>query len=292
MAGVPDSAFAGDEMLTARRIVYRVTLKVTPGMGSTVSALRAETTELYIDVSRDRLRATFVGRGWPVPPGSQVRIRHDQPGVYLFDGAGGRPLGPGQMARWFRGGRVPNSPRLWIRQPQGRLDGPGPLVCRLVAEWAKASVDDLARRCMEGGTPPAFRIGPWLAEGTADVEVQLPRHALRADERSPPRPAPHMTHGAIVPTSVMVHLRPRWRGPRIPDAGPNATHSLEIQNAGRRRMIVIMNGTAVGWLDSGTTAVFEGLRAGSYRLGAMDPFGPQNAPLRASLVPGRVRLPR
>jgi len=293
VATVGDERFAEGPPVPARRVVYRVTLLVTPGLGSTGSALREATAELSIDVSMDRLRARFVGAGWPLPEGTEVRIRRDLPGVYLFDGQGGRPLGPGQMAAWFRDGRVRKAARLWIRQPISRTEGPGDLICRFIAEWAAASVDDLARRCGSGGAPPAFRVGPWRAEQTADVEVTLPRSALRADAESPPSVPPDEESGIFLPPHVLRHLRPRWHAAPLVDGGPPPEATLRVANQGRRRMIVILNGTALGWVGKGATLEVGGLWPGTYQLGAMGPFGPQTANLRPVRLPGElVVLPR
>lgn len=90
--GHGDEAWANDEPAVARRYVYRVRMIVPSWLGSGATRVAAPAAELFLDVAHERLRARFVGAGWPVPSGSEVRIRRDRPGAYLYDARGGRPL--------------------------------------------------------------------------------------------------------------------------------------------------------------------------------------------------------
>ena len=287
-----DGDYANEEPELARRLVYRVALRVPANLGVASETVPRPSGELYIDVSRDRLRARFSGAGWPVPAGSEVRLRRDEPGVYLFDGEGGRPLGPGQLAQWFEGGRLRFEPSHRVRPPPNEEQlGPGDLTCRLIAEWLNASVDALSRRCGDGGSPPDFRVGLWLAERTADVGVQLPRSALRADHVDPPPPVPRSDSRAFLTPDLMRRIR-RDPGPRPPPAEDAPGEGIRLTNRGHARMIVTVQGTPVGWVDRGATAHFVGLEPGTYRVGAMRPFGLQYAGLQPVTVPGHLLLPR
>ena len=108
-AFVADGDYDAPTPEAARRVVYRVTLWVPRSLGVADDDVPSPTAELFVDVSQDRLRARFAG-SWPVPAGSEVRLRRDEPGVYVFDGEGGRSLGPGQLAQWFEGGRLRMEP--------------------------------------------------------------------------------------------------------------------------------------------------------------------------------------
>ncbi len=184
-APAPDTAFASDEPVVARRVVYRVRIGVPGILGEPFVDIAVPAAELYLDVSVDRLRARFVGPGWPLHEGAEVRLRGDSPGAYVFDGAGGRSLEPGALAAWFEGGDPRPGPRAYVRRDTGVDDDdgplPGPLVCALVAEWAGVPRSSVGARC-GNAAPIAFRAGAYRAERTADVPLTLPRSALRADE--------------------------------------------------------------------------------------------------------------
>ena len=82
------------EQVSARRLVYRVSLLVPHSLQDRNARVSAAAGELHIDASLQRLRARFVGPGWPVNEGVEVRLRPDVPGVYLFVGGGGGGGGP------------------------------------------------------------------------------------------------------------------------------------------------------------------------------------------------------
>lgn len=296
-AFVDDPDYASNAAEPARRIVYRMSLVVPKSLGSGSSLVAGPTAELYVDVARDRLRARFGGNGWPIHAGSEVRMRRDEPGVYLVDGDGGRPLGPGQMSQWFEGGRPRSSPSFRITPPPpSEQIGPGDLICRLIAEWTHTSPDSLARRCGEGGSPPSFRVGLWRAERTADVGVQLPRSQLRADHMDPPGAIPPSATRAFLTPAMMSRFEPgRERRGVEPDPstqGEAPAEGLLVENRGPTRTVVTVEGTPIGWVEAGATAHFVGLRPGMYEVGGMRPFGLQSARVRLVRVPGRVALPR
>ena len=291
-AFVRDEEYVDAEPVAARRLVYRLRLLVPRNLGERDDELPSAIAELDIDLSVDRLRARFVGNGWPVDAGSEVRIRRDEPGAYVFDADGGRPLGPGQLAHWFEGGR-PHVASYRVRPPpRSEQSGPGDLVCRLIAEWVGDPPSEIERRCGDGGTPPDFRVGFWRADRTADVEVELPRNALRADHVDPPRAIAGAESRAFLPPSTVARIH--WDRPPIahePDPEAPAEGVL-VENRSSARMIFIVQGTPVGWLDSGEEAHFVGFEPGRYDVAGIRPFGAQAAGKREIHIPGRVRLPR
>ena len=287
-----DRDYSTDETVDARRLVYRVRLRVPRSLGDGNPAAARPAAELHVDVGTDRLRARFRGAGWPVPEGSEIRIRRDELGAYVFDGDGGRPLGPGQMAHWFEGGRPRGTPSHRVGMPPPREQhGPGDLICRLVAEWTGEGPSGLARRCGEGGSPPSFRVGLWLADRTADVGIRMPRRALRADHVDPPEGISDRDHRVFLTESSMGQLE-RNRGPRG-EPGEDAPESgLVVTNRAAYRMIITLDGTPIGWLDAGTQAHFDGMEPGVYGVGALRSFGLLAAGKRAFVVPGNAVLPR
>lgn len=294
-APAPDAEYASDEPVPAQRYVYRVRLVVPDSLGANRSDLAIPAAELFVDVSGERLRARFVGPGWPVEAGSEVRVRGDSPGAYVFDGRGGRSLAPGALSEWFEGGpRNRTGPPLSVRRDptQTSHDVPGGLICALLAEWSGDSRENVERRC-DGRAPLAFRVGFWRAERTADVPVELPRRALRADEADPPVvvAASHsrafLEPGALGRVPMMERPPPREPGGEEP-AGP--AEGLEFVNESEARVVVTVEGVAVGWVDSGTSGLFVGLRPGSYRVAALRPMGAVVIRPRVVVVPGRSVL--
>jgi hypothetical protein len=285
-AFVPDHAFARADRVDARRLIYRVTLMVPPMLGDRRHTFGRPSAELVVDVSETRLRARFEGVGWPVAEGSEVRIRRDQPGVYVFGADGGRPLGPGQMAAWFEGGRVRRYPGVHLRSPPAEEQvGPGALVCRLLAEWANHPTDTLSRRCGDGGSPVAYRMGPWRADRTADVAVQLQGNALRADHLDAPDRPGHPAAPILEP-HLAARVSPLFTWP---DAEPGP-HALVVHNRGRARALVVVGGAPVGWVDPGASATFEGWTAGVFQVGALRPLGAPAQRAQRVRIPGELTL--
>jgi hypothetical protein len=291
-AAVTDSEYASDDPVPARRYVYRVELVLPATLGVDRSVLAASAAELFVDVSAERLRARFVGPGWPVEAGSEVRIRGDSQGAYLFDRHGGRSIAPGALAEWFDGGpRNRRGPPLVIRQaplhPGPRP--PGALVCALLAEWAGEPRDNVMHRC-GGGAPIGFRVGFWRGERTADVPVELPRRALRADEVDPPPPVVRSSSRAFLDPVALGRVPPGERESRdLPRPDPAAPgEGLELVNESETRVVVTVEGVAIGWVDAGARGLFVGLRPGVYRVATIRPLGALVS--RPSLVPVPGRL--
>jgi hypothetical protein len=300
-AASPDAEHANDEPVPARRYVYRVSMIVPAGLGEGGDHIALPSAELFIDASSDRLRARFTGQGWPVPAGSEVRLRRDRPGVYLFDDEGGRPLEPGLMADWFEGGRVTRRgppmrvtrpyrpPRRASREEAGEDEPLGDLVCALLAEWSAESRESVARRC-ERGAPFAFRVGFWRAEQTAAVRVELPRSSLRADEEGAPELVPAQSSRAFLEPSALARITPS--GPREESeiALGSPADGIEVANESPTRVLVTVQGMAIGWVDAAARANFVGLRPGSYEVGSIRPLGGVVARSRTLDVPGLLRL--
>jgi hypothetical protein len=281
------------ELVSARRLVYRVSLLVPPSLQDRNARVSAAAGELHIDASLQRLRARFVGPGWPVNEGVEVRLRPDVPGVYLFDEQGGRSIGPGQLAAWFEGRTAHDArevqSRVRIRREYRASAGeisPGHLMCMLLAEWTNQPREAVQHRC-------CFRFGPFSAELTAVVPLQLPRYALRADDVDAPEPIAAATHGAMLDTFDA--LRP-MRGATEPgaeavsqDAEPGV---LEVLNHTDTRSIIIVQGVPIGWVGAGQRARFAGFSPGLYRVGALRPLGILRMPPRPVRIPGTLSLGR
>lgn len=280
-----------EEPVLAGRLVYRVSFYVPHSFRDHRAAVEAPAGELHVDLSRSRLRARFVGPGWPVPEGSELRLRADLPGLYLFDGHGGRSLGAGQLAGWFEGQRGGKaiSTRAAVRKDWGpRAEGPlaGDMICALLSEWSNQPREALAYRCNPESLPPGFRIGPWSAELTAVVPVQLPRHGLRADHLEQPRalPAPRPTHAVLEP-SALGQLAPS----RAASGQPAA---LMVENRSNARVLIIAQGVPVGWIDADHSLSIAGFNPGWYRIGAVRPLGILRMHPKLVRIPGQLTIGR
>ncbi len=289
----PDTDFVDDELVDAHRVIYRFHTQVPAMFGPGIETVPRAATELLLLVTPDRLRARFSGPAWPVHADSEVRVRGDRPGAYVFDGTGGRPLGPGQMAHWFDGGPPRRHVRVWLRvdEPRSALDV-GSMICRFLAEWGSASVDALTAQC-GGGVPRWIRIGPYTGDRTADVEVSVPRRQLRADHEQPP---PRIAG----PTSWLYHSPPTYRRmtprPRPParfeqPPAPPGLEGLRVRNDGPVRMVVTLDGTPLGSVDAGASVDFPDVPEGLFMVGGMRPLGGLAASARLARVPGVVAMP-
>lgn len=285
-ASRPDDEWAAGPPVEARRLVYRVELHVPAGLGHPPPEVPTPLAELRLDVANERLRGEFAGTGWPLPPGSQVRLRADRGGVYVFDGDGGRPLRPGRLAEWFQGAPPRGfTPVIRLgRAGEQPLDGPGALVCAFLAELADEPREPTVRRCGRAGAPTRFRIGPWSALRTADVPVSLARSALRADHVDPPDGIPDLRAGLLLPRSARAALPGRGFRP-----GPG---TLRLSNQGSSRLIATVDGAAVAWVDPGEELVVDGFDSGLHLLGGIRPLGNLAIPGRDLTLPGSLTLRR
>jgi hypothetical protein len=281
-----DEVEASDELVFAGRLVYRVGFVVPPAFRDHRAVVQAPAGELHIDVSMSRLRARFVGPGWPVEEGAEIRLRGDLLGGYLFDGRGGRSLGSGQLAAWFEGREGSDAQtRVGIRKeygPQPQRPVPGELVCALLAEWGRQKRESLDHRCSEGMLPPGFRVGPWSGELTAIVPMELPRRTLRADEGDPPAKIAPRHGSAWLEPAVIARLVPARP---LADPAPGA---LVVENQTDTRAIVLAQGVAVGWVDAGQRLRIDGFTPGFYRVGAIRPLGVLRMPPRLVRVPSTI----
>ncbi|MDD9938268.1 MAG: hypothetical protein OXT09_31950 [Myxococcales bacterium] len=288
---VQDSA----DPVHVRRLVYRVSFIVPPAFRERKRPLSPPVGELHVDVSERRLRARFVGPGWPVDEGAELRLRADVPGVYLFDGEGGRSVGGGQLASWFEGrtdGRSKSRVRVRRefaarRRSLEERQGPGERVCSLLAEWTNQDRTEIERRCRGGEIPPGFRFGPWSAELTAIVPMELPRYAMRADEVDPPEPIEHLPGRPMLDASALAQLSPH----RVP-ATPLEPGPLTVHNRTDTRVVLLAQGVPIAWVDAGQTAAIEGLSPGRYRIGALRPLGILRMAPKLIEVPGELRIGR
>ncbi len=295
-AAARDVAFDSDEPMLVRRYVYRVRLAIPSALGAALE-LATPSAELYVDTSRERARARFVGASWPLDAGAEVRLRGDSRGAYLFDGEGGRPLLPGELGAWFEGGPRRPGPGLSVRRdPTRPTDEAGALVCAFLAEWFGEDRGSVLRRC-DDHAPIAFRVGLWRAERTADLLVELPRRALRADELAPPPPIERTTSRALFEPSALARIAPR---PPRAEEEPEATsplapsEGLDFVNEGSTRVIVTVEGVPIGWVGPHASGSFRGLRPGRFEVGALRPMGSIALRPRLVSVPTRtvLRAPR
>jgi hypothetical protein len=294
-AVIPDRAYSGGSRISVRRLVYRVYFVVPKTFRENRTLVKPPAGELTVDVSNDRLRARFSGPAWPVQDGTQVRLRRDTLGVYVFDGNGGRQLSPGQLALWFEGRGTPGvQVNVRVRRETSRATpGPGELVCALLAEWTGQPREAVMRRCSHGALPPGFAFGPWRAELTAIVPMELPASQMRGDELDPPTlPTPETTR--MVLASGEVHqieiVRFASDPPVTTPLDPEASGSLRVVNESDSRALVCAAGIPLAWVDPHQEGRIEGLRPGRHMIGALRAFGALAGTRRPVEIPGTVTL--
>jgi len=295
-----DPEYAGSELIGVRRVVYRVTVAVPSHLRPARPAVSPPAGELLLDVGDHRLRARFVGPGWPVDDGSEVRLRGDVPGVYLFDADGGRPLSPGRLSTWFEGYaagmRTRSELQILKDYNPAPSEGPGDLLCAFLAEWTGNPRDEVLRRC-SGFLPSGFRFGVWSAELTAIVQTSVPRYVLRADNADPPRLWPRRPDAQLIEAAALarVHALPTPRGdvPPAPAAvSGSAAPRLRVTNHTPARMVAVVQGVPVGWVNAFSSVSFSGLLEGAYGVAALrTATGSVQAAAQVS-VPGELVVAR
>jgi len=299
-AAAVDGAYDSDESIEVRRFVYRVRVDVPSVLGEPSGEVETAAAELFVDVSEERLRARFAGPGWPVAAGSEVRLRGDSPGAYVFDERGGRPLLPSELATWFEGGPPRPGPMLVVRRdPSLRgavTPGPGALLCAFLAEWSGDPRENVMRRCA-AGAPFSFRVGYWRGERMAEVPIELPRRELRCDHLAPPDPVTTTTSGTFLEAAAIARLRAHTSrtAESVDDGlGPLPQEGLVLVNRSEARILVITDGVAIGWIGATETGHFGGVSPGVHDVAAMRPLGAVVMRPREVIVPGRtiLRAPR
>jgi hypothetical protein len=296
-ATVADRAYETNEPVAIRRVVYRFGIDVPAAMREAHPPLLPTGGELHIDVSEERLRARFLGTAWPIDEGSELRLRSDAPGVYLYDGKGGRPLARNHLASWFLGDELVQFRRTALtirRDPGPSAEGPADLVCALLAEWTGSPREETMRQCAGGALPLGFRFGIWVADLTAIVPMSVPRSQLRADAVGLPRGV----HSSRVrplrdarEIGKLAPMSPR-KYPDLPPspAGAPGSATLRVTNHGSARTLIVVSGVPVGWLQPEAAGEFSGFNPGHYRVGWMRPYGQFSLLPQPFAIPGALTL--
>ena len=291
-SAVFDDAYASSATVRARRVVYRVTLRLPGLIGVAHPSIPTPRAELVVDVTEDRIRARFAGTGWPLFSEAEVRIRSDFPGSYVFDHHGGRPLSSGRLRTWFIGdpnGEGTTTTRVRPASPEEQV-GAGLLICRLLAEWSGQSPPSLLRRCGGGGAPEEFAVGMWVGRRTADVSIPLPRAALRADHVRHPTSEPRRPSQQLFMSQALIRRIEPYR-PLLVGLGAEASSSLMLENSESTRLIVAIEGVPLAWLPPGGQLEVRGISPGVYRFAAIQPMGSLALRYRLATVPGLLRVP-
>jgi hypothetical protein len=250
-----------------------------------------------VDVAEDHLRARFTGPGWPLEEGTVIQLNRANLGVTVFDSTGRHPLGSGRLASWFEGrehGRPQSSLRVLRENLRGKAaEGPGELICALLAEWTAQPRRTVMRKCVDGMLPPGFRFGPWSGELTAVVPMKVPERALNIGyERAASASGPARNMAYLAPEEL-ARIAPS-ESVRTPGAASDG--ETTFVNHTSTRIIVIAEGVPVAWVDAGSRGRYPGFRPGRYRVGALRPLGglrlaPRLFDLPGTAVFGRPRPP-
>lgn len=291
-----DEFVSGGEV-RVRRIIYQVNPVVTWALGYGNTELLAPTGEIVLDISGSRLRARFQGTGLAADDGSEIRLRADEHGTYVFDGRGGRSVGTGQLAAWYQDGPGARGVEFKLRQAVPDDAHTIELVCRFFGEWAGASIASVRRACGSLGLPTKFRFGPYRIDRTAETVVYLPETALRSDEREPPRGLRHESVVQFFEPRALARLAPTIddvpeRRLRPGEVRPTVDEGMTVENRTGARVLVTIDGVALGWLDPSETTHFSGMPPGGYWVGAMFPLGGIASRRRAHRLPAYVVLER
>lgn len=291
---VPDRAYDSNEPVPIRRVVYRVSIWVPPGLREASPPLLPSSGELHLDVGAERLRARFLGSIWPIDEGSELRLRADTPGVYLYDAEGGRPLPRNHLASWFLGDEVSPFRRAnsYIRRDLGpSVEGPADMVCALVAEWTAAPREELVRQCSGGALPLAFRFGIFVADLTAIVPMSVPRSQLRADAVGLPRAWTGSHVRPLRDAREIGKLSPRKHPDLAPiTPGPPGSATLHVINHGSARTLVVVAGVPIGWVQPGAATELSGFNPGYYRVGWVRPYAQFMLLPHPVAIPGELSL--
>lgn len=269
---------SSDRRIRVRRLVYRFVVHPSWSLGGGRPELLPPTGELTVDMAGGRLRARFVGTGFPVDDGAEVRMRSDLPGVYVFDASGGKPVGTGQMAAWFQAGPGARTVELTVRTSADDDPTTIDLVCRFFGEWAGTSIASVRRSCGADGLPIRFRFGPYQVDRTAEAWIDMAESGLRADHLDPPRGLVHQRTIRFHTPEELRFLTPSKEEPlehrrRAGDPELVVTDGLVAENRTGARVLVTVDGVALGWLDPGERASFEGIPPGGHLVGGMLPLG-------------------
>jgi hypothetical protein len=307
-ATATDRQFDSDEPVTVRRLVYRATIELPPGVRASHAPVLPSPSELHLDVAVDRLRGRFVGPSWPVEEGTEIRMRADVPGVYVFDGRGGRPIGPGHLASWFNGDEGEQFPRQPVRmraQAGPSAEGPSELVCALIAEWSAQPRQAFESWCANGTLIQKFGFGVWNFDLTAIVPMTMPRSLLRADAVNLPKRLMNARPRALLDPRDIARLQPIVVKPAAPnsantnstapvlapiDAGPPGSGVLRAENRGLTRMLLVVQGVPLAWLQPRAALEFSGFTPGYYRVSGVRPYAQNAATPNPMVIPGELSV--
>jgi hypothetical protein len=285
------------DSIPIRRVVYRVTFRVPPAFIERKSGPAPPAGELFVDVADERLRARFSGPGWPLEEGTVIHLNRENLGIAVFDSNGRHSLGSGELASWFEGreyGRSRSSLRIRRENVRGRIaGGPGELICALLAEWTAQPRRTVMRRCEGGLLPPGFRFGPWSGELTAVVPMTVPERTLNRGYEAAARKSEPVRNRAYLQTLELARIEPSISARKPSQPREERTSFV---NHTSTRIIVIVEGVPVAWVDAGSRGDYQGFRPGRYRVGALRPLGglrlaPRLFDLPGTAVFGRPRQP-
>lgn len=263
------------------RILYRVRMSLPPWYGRNPVSVFAE---LRMDVGENALRVRFEGDRWPLRPGAEVRycdgeIYGSEPNAHL-DATG--------VSRWFSGGVAGSAPlRIPVEgRPDRRDPAPPPdsLVCTFLADWAGEPRG--RHRCAR--PPERFSIGRFRADQTARVRLRLPPdwHACPSDAA-----ALEATGGDENEAGAFLSAEELSRIAGNVPSEPRTSAGLSVHNPSDSRVVIVIEGSPIGWVGVGSERTFEGLTPGRYTVAAIRPMGDVLARPRSRPIPGAVVFP-
>lgn len=315
--GPPPSPLRGDEVLSdsfskesgyTLSAVFRLSDLVGPPRAPEVNASgldaarKATENRVNIDLSPTRMRTTLVGRGFVLPPETEIRARSDRYGhVVLWPGQTSyRPLAPGSMRALLGERRFDVAPiapaaissredgprRIGIRTHKfevttragtgvfevGKLDGAGEggvLLCRMLLDLMNAPPTTSA--CSADEVPVRVELR-WTSRGTLVFELTgvLRRTDFPAGTLLVPphgatyAPTPPAASG-VTPLLTNAELAALRSNEVDVPPHPTATgDDLVVVNATDALRVLVLDGVPAAWAAPGARGAVHGLRKGRY----------------------------
>jgi hypothetical protein len=120
--------------------------------------------------------------------------------------------------------------------------------------------------------------------------MEIEKRKLRADEQEPPTTISVDDSHTLMDPAEYSRLSPYRRDK---NSGLNdSAGSLQFVNHTSTKVIVILEGIPVAWVDAYSEGLFSGFHPGRYRIGAVRPFGGQLFSPKTVDLPGTFAIGR
>lgn len=273
-----------------------------------------------------RMRFDFVGRGFALPAGTELRARPEYYGTVLVWPGGGsyRTLVPGVLRALLEEGRADAAPlvqpkitrqpgptvlgqktqRLQLDTPTGKLSldqasnastgNSGQLLCRVLIELAGSEPD--ADACASDTVPLAAEY-QWAEGGRLSFVVSSvsPRKDLALESLSVPPTGASFRLGELParPTEALLDAATlgqiRSHAARVNEPTPQGPAKiLALTNHTDTGRYLLLDGIPLIWIPARGEASVFGIKPGHYGVSWRDFYATQVSPTTTALLPGRL----